>query len=341
MPRNAAPWYRKARQMFYGNVDGKQTPLGITDPADLAGAWAALETLKKLAEKASGEPASPAPSVTIRDAVRAFIEDRTPEVKPDTLKGYARTLKPLVARFGTVRVNDVIPGQVEADAAGRGWSNTTRANYLCTVRQCLAFAGRKVKFRRPEKESRGAEAVIPGPVHEKVLLVTRGDWRAVIQFLWLTGCRPSEAAGLVTSAVDWPTGVVMVRDHKTRRHGKQRHLFLCPEAVALLKAQREKHGEGLLFRGKGGKPFSRQAFTMKFGRISERIGHKVTSYGYRHTFATRALTSGVPDATVAALLGHAGTTMLHRHYSHICSQARHLRDAATKLNAKPEPPAAA
>jgi integrase len=53
-----------------------------------------------------------------------------------------------------------------------------------------------------------------------------------------------------------------------------------------------------------------------------------TAYGYRHTYATSALAKGVPDATVAALLGHSSTAMLHRHYSHLTSQAKVLRNAA-------------
>lgn len=48
-------------------------------------------------------------------------------------------------------------------------------------------------------------------------------------------------------------------------------------------------------------------------------------------FATDALSKGVPDATVAALLGHSGTAMLHKHYSHLTSQATVLRDALSKL----------
>jgi integrase len=42
-----------------------------------------------------------------------------------------------------------------------------------------------------------------------------------------------------------------------------------------------------------------------------------TAYGFRHSFATDALSNGVPEAHVAALLGHSSTTMLHRHYSHV------------------------
>ena len=57
----------------------------------------------------------------------------------------------------------------------------------------------------------------------------------------------------------------------------------------------------------------------------------VFAYGYRHTFATDALAHGVPDAHVAELLGHSGTAMLHRHYSHLTARSQALRDALGKV----------
>ena len=66
-------------------------------------------------------------------------------------------------------------------------------------------------------------------------------------------------------------------------------------------------------------------------RLCERAGVKAFCYGYRHTFATAALSVGVPDAHVAALLGHAGTAMLHKHYSHLTGEAAVLRSALGKV----------
>ena len=48
-------------------------------------------------------------------------------------------------------------------------------------------------------------------------------------------------------------------------------------------------------------------------------------------YATDALSKGVPDATVAALLGHSGTAMLHKHYSHLTSRIAVLKDALAKV----------
>jgi integrase len=55
------------------------------------------------------------------------------------------------------------------------------------------------------------------------------------------------------------------------------------------------------------------------------------AYEYRHTFATDPLAIGVPDAQVAALMGHSGTAILHKHYALLGARAKALRDALHKV----------
>ena len=66
-----------------------------------------------------------------------------------------------------------------------------------------------------------------------------------------------------------------------------------------------------------------------------------TAYGYRHGYATEALAKGLPDAQVAALLGHSSTAMLHKHYSQLTAQAGVLRQAAAVVRSSPSPTPAA
>ena len=68
-------------------------------------------------------------------------------------------------------------------------------------------------------------------------------------------------------------------------------------------------------------------------KLCRKLKVKAIAYGYRHGFATDALAAGVPDAHVAALLGHGSTAMLHKHYSHLSSRATVLRDAAALVRA--------
>ncbi|WP_439627419.1 tyrosine-type recombinase/integrase [Gemmata sp.] len=87
-----------------------------------------------------------------------------------------------------------------------------------------------------------------------------------------------------------------------------------------------------MFRGQAGQRLTPRAVAAKMSRLCRRAkARPVSLYGYRHTFATVALTRGLPDAQVAALLGHSDTTMLHKHYSHLTSQSRALIDALGKV----------
>jgi len=120
--------------------------------------------------------------------------------------------------------------------------------------------------------------------------------------------------------------------HKTDHTGQPRIIFLSPDAVELLGVQASKYPKGHLFRTRTGTPWSSAILAKSVRRVRERAGvPTATAYGFRHTFATDALAGGVPDAQVAALLGHSGTAMLHRHYSHLTSRADVLRAAAGKV----------
>src|SRR5262245_58141481 len=105
MVRMPRPWFRRSRGEWYTTTDGKQLPLGVTDPADEGAAWAALRKLmKEAAGEASAESAAPGLKAgTVADLVEQFLADRSASVQPDTLAGYRKYLKWLVGEFGHSR----------------------------------------------------------------------------------------------------------------------------------------------------------------------------------------------------------------------------------------------
>jgi integrase len=151
--------------------------------------------------------------------------------------------------------------------------------------------------------------------------------------LWLTGARPGEIAGLTASDLDLDKRVAVLASHKTAHLGKARVLFLCPEAVAILRKLVALRPNGLLFPGHEGatEKMTPQVIDKRLQRVCKKAGVKCFAYQYRHTFATEALARGVPDTQVAALLGHASTAMLHRHYAHLGEKARVLQEALKKI----------
>ena len=336
MPRKAGPWWRSSRNntgRWYVTLHGKQHPLPITDRTDEAGAWEALKTLVKQATSEAG----PAPPAGRPEPVSALVAEYLarigPRVSDKTKKDYATHLRKFVAHFGDLCSGRIDPQAVENCAAGYQWSDSHRANFLWSVQAFVRWTGRKdFALTRPAKESRGADAVIPPDVHARVLRETTGDFHQLCRLLWITGARPMEAANLTAEGVDWTSGTATLKRHKTKKKGKQRVLYFNTDALTVLREQAEKYDRaGLLFRGVGGRPLTRHAVVCRFIRLSEKIGRTVRAYDYRHSFITRALEGGVPDAQVAALVGHSSTAMIHKFYSHVSANGRILRDVVEKL----------
>jgi integrase len=333
MARPGKPWYRSDRDAWFVKVNGKQTPLcvrGKENRGEAVRAWHRLMAQRP-------EPAQEVS--TVSEVITAFLADAEVRVAPITHSFYRRFLDPFRTKYGHVRVDRITVALAESWSRVATWSSSTRHDALGTLATAFRWAERcgvvdrspLVGLRLPPKESQGAEAVISKADYDRIIQAASGDFQALLRFLWLTGCRPSEATALTVDAIDWASASIVLKRHKTANRGKARVIYLCDEALALLTAQRDRHGCSLLFRNQSGTVFGRKMLAQKMWRLSKSLGVRVTAYGFRHTFATDALVSGVPDAHVAELLGHSGTAMLHKHYSHLGSKAQALRAALDRV----------
>jgi len=281
-------------------------------------------------------------AVNVADVLRAFLADCEGRVKPNTVRVYRRFLVPFLVKNGTVKADALTPVFCEAQARRTEWSADTRNAFLGTLQTAFRWA---VKARmipqtpltgmsRPPKVSRGAEALLTPEEYALLVKHASPQFALFLRVLYLTGCRPGEAAAITADNFDEANGMVRLAEHKTAHKGKSRTIFLCPEAVALLREQKERYPHGALLRNRIGTPWNGPATVKAMFDVRKRAGlpGKIC-YGLRHTFATDALAKGVPDAQVAALLGHSGTAMLHRHYSHLTARSQALREALGRVRA--------
>ena len=95
--------------------------------------------------------------------------------------------------------------------------------------------------------------------------------------------------------------------------------------------------DGPLFLNSDRKPWTRNAVRIRFRNLCKKHPELkgIIAYSYRSSFATDALDQGVPDATVAAILGHTNTATLHKYYARLSGRLGHLKDAAAKATQKP------
>jgi integrase len=273
---------------------------------------------------------------TVAEVITGFLADAEGRVKPRTVEVYRYFLEPFAARHGGLTGRDLTPALAESYSRKAEWSPSTRHDFLGTLACAFKWAERcrlidrtpLLGLRRPPKESRGRETLITPEEHARLCEAASPQFRLFLQVAYATGARPGEVARITAENFDPAAAVVVLKEHKNAHKGKSRVLYLTAEVVALLVRQKERYPGGPLLRNRVGKPWTgwTVAKAMQATRRRAGVPHAV-SYSMRHAFATDALANGVPDAHVAELLGHSGTAMLARHYSHLTARSRVLRES--------------
>lgn len=149
--------------------------------------------------------------------------------------------------------------------------------------------------------------------------------RAVLEFLYSTGCRVAEAAGASLSDLDLEEGTVRLMGKRM----KERLGLLggpCTEALQqwlearrqLLREEELEDPGAIFLNRKGGRLSARWLFeTVRKRALKAGLAKRLTPHGLRHSFATHLLDRGADLRSVQELLGHArlATTEIYTHVS--------------------------
>jgi integrase len=347
--KSEGPWYRSGKDCWYVWHQGKLVRLP-KDRAEadrlyhllLAGAWPA-EQPPKAAALPTPPPSPPTPALTVGELVDAYLADASLRLKPSTLLSKRKVLLRLKTDTGTEQAASLKPAVVSAWLARqKGWGRSLRWLAGLVIRACCRWAANPTQgllasdptagLKLPGPRSRGAEALVSPEAHAKVVAKAPPCYRDALLALHGTGCRPAELCAVEARHFDAQIRAWLLQEHKTDGTGKIRVIFLPPAVVEMCKRRAEAHPTGPLFRNNKGRPLSPDRLRNWLFKTRRRLElGRITPYGYRHGFATDALVNGVPDAQVAELLGHQGTTILHRHYAHLGAKAEALRTALGRV----------
>lgn len=145
--------------------------------------------------------------------------------------------------------------------------------------------------------------------------------RAILNFMYSTGCRAEELTNVKMSDVSWNEKRVLLHG----KGNKDRYEVLNPRAIISLEEYLEdRHFESeYLFAGIRAPhdKLSVRAIENVIHKIEARVGNKVnkhvTPHVVRHTTATRALRAGMPIEQVRKMLGHVNisTTQIYAEVS--------------------------
>lgn len=140
--------------------------------------------------------------------------------------------------------------------------------------------------------------------------------KAIVDFLFSTGCRVSECVDVQLSDIDWTNRSVIIRHGKG---DKYRKVFFNAESELTLRrylATRED-STPYLFVSKRSPHVQLGTRAMqliiKDARIRSQITNHCTPHTLRHTFATYGIHAGIPLEQLQALMGHAKpeTTLIY------------------------------
>jgi integrase/recombinase XerD len=271
-------------------------------------------------------------------AVEAFLHHLTVErgSAANTLRSYAGDLDRYLAHLrgrglddlAAVREDDVASFVVALRSGSAPLAASSAARALAAVRGLHRFAvhdglvGEDVAraVTPPTLPKRLPKALSIDQV-EQLLAGCPGDGpgalrdRALLELLYSTGARISEAVGLDVDDLDPRQRTVLLRG----KGGKQRIVPVGRPALAAVDAYAVRARPGLAARGRGtpalllnarGGRLSRQSAWHALQQAAEMAGlvTAVSPHTLRHCFATHLLAGGADVRVVQELLGHASVS---------------------------------
>jgi integrase/recombinase XerD len=276
-----------------------------------------------------------------RKAVRTYLDHLAVErgLAANTLSSYRRDLRRYLDHLGGLGVDDLdrvteqtVAGFLvrlrEGDADHPPLSSTSAARTVVAVRGFHKFAladglatGDPAGGVKPPTPTKRLPKALPLSDVEAILEVAGEPGttlalrdRALLEVLYGTGARISEAVGLDVDDLDTVDAVVKLRG----KGGKERVVPIGSYALEavdayLVRGRPElvavKGGPALFLNARGGR-LSRQSAWAILVKAAERAGvtADVSPHTLRHSFATHLLDGGADVRVVQELLGHASVT---------------------------------
>jgi integrase/recombinase XerD len=292
-------------------------------------------------ERGTGTTPAPRPSALAR-AVRLYLDHLQVErgLAANSLSAYRRDLarylafcdahgisEPSAVREGDIA--DFLVGLRQGDDQHRPLAATSAGRAVVAVRGFHRFAAREgITTSDPGKDVRPptlakklpkaitvseVEAILDAAGAEGTPRALRD--RALLEVLYATGARISEAVGLDVDDLDVDTASVLLRG----KGGKQRIVPVGRLAISAVEAYLVRGrpalvaaglgGPALFVNHRGGRLTRQSAWTILAAAVDRSgVTAAVSPHTLRHSFATHLLDGGADVRVVQELLGHASVT---------------------------------
>lgn len=265
------------------------------------------------------------------EACEMYLEEKAGRVRANTLEGYESGIRcHVLPAWGHREVGGIGHEELQRWVDSIPTRGAAERAFKC-FRQVLRWTIRRMQLRLwdvtqgielPKGAPRRRERMTAAEERSALRACAGQPWEAVVLAAAALGLRPSEAAGLDWSDIDWRGGWVHVQrgahslsggevvEYPCKTELSNQWLKLPGWALARLRELRGRRRSGRM----RGDLSPRQVYT-RFKRLLRRIGlGRCSMEGLRHSWATIAIEAGAAIADVAVALGHTSVETCRRHY---------------------------
>jgi len=244
------------------------------------------------------------------------------------------------------RLRDSMTLKGEKNPGGKV-SNRLAAYALTLVLSIMKLARRMGKTRRedyalvkmPRFQKKKERVELPEETTKALLTAAEGDWMAGPLFCALfLGLRRGEVCGLKWNALDKKKGTIRIAVQRQRQpglgtldaptKGEARTLYATPELIEAIERLGDRNSV-YVFTGAQGFPMRPDRITHGMNRMCKLANlPKITFHDLRSEAATNLSELGVPEYTIAAILGHKNLDVTQLY---IRQRKEQVRDALGRL----------
>lgn len=306
-----------------------------------------------LAQLGGGEYVQPAALTTAEFLVDQWLPAVELRVEWGTYTSYEGHVRlHIVPAVGGIRLQELTPAMLSAayrDMLSSGLSAKTVKNIHGTLHKALQDAVRWQVLARnvagladlPRVTKKEMRTWTVDQTRTFLDLISDHRFEVPIRVAGATGMRRGEVLGLRWPDMDLDAGRVSVRHAikiKTGRivlgptkHKRGRSVPLDKGTVEALRRHRARQAEWQLAMGSGwanewdlvftqsdGRPYRPDSLSADFAKLVKESGlPRIRLHDLRHTFATVALSHGVPIKVISEVVGHSSTAFTLDQYAHV------------------------
>lgn len=329
--RQPKPYFRKQKQTWYVQIDGRQISLG----RDRQAAW------QRYHELMAGRVDLASEQATVAQLLETYLEWCSKNRSAGTYDNSRLYCRHFARAIGKqLKIGQLKPKHITAWIDRHpNWSDTSKNDAISIVQRTFNWAVKQGHITRSpivgfdEKPSRRRREAVYSPGEFAEILDACADdlFRDLLTFMWETGCRPIEARLVEARFVDLSHNMLVYPESMNKTRKGERVIFLTENACEICRRLMLKYPEGSIFRNQRGNPWNKNSIKCRFTRIGKKLGKTgLCAYGIRHSFATEGLKNGVDSVSLSMLMGHSDVSMIARTYQHLARNPEFLREQARK-----------